>query len=93
MMMEKRILMIGHVDLSKDDAPKVHFSNLARAFREHGLNISCILYTPKEKEFESIGKNITVRFSPNPLLGNVVIRVLKYFFVVPVIIWEFIKYN
>lgn len=93
MMMEKRILMIGHVDLSKDDAPKVHFSNLARAFREHGLNVSCILYTPKEKEFESIGKNITVRFSPNPLFGNVLIRAIKYILVIPFIIWEFLRFK
>ena len=90
---KKRILMISHVDLSKDDAPKVHFSNLAREFKKTGANVMCILYAPSESKYERIGEDIKVLFTPNPLLGNALTRVLKYFFVIPVIIWEFIKFK
>ncbi len=85
--------MIGHVDLARDDAPKVHFSNLAREFRKFGANVRCVLYTPVEAGYEQIGNDVTVKFIPNPLIGNILGRAIKYLLVIPFIILEFIRFR
>lgn len=85
--------MIGHVDLSKDDAPKIHFSNIAREFQEFGANVRCVLYTPVGTEYEQIGNNVSVRFIPNPLIGNILGRTIKYLLVIPFIILEIMKFR
>lgn len=90
---KKRILMISHVDLSRDDAPKVHFSNLAREFKKTGANVMCILYNPLKSDYEPIGEGVRVHFVPNPLSGNIVSRALKYILVIPFIIFEFLKFK
>jgi len=85
--------MIGHVDLSKDDAPKIHFSNIAREFQGFGANVRCVLYTPVEAEYEQIGNDVSVRFIPNPLIGNILGRTIKYLLVIPFIILEIMRFR
>lgn len=88
-----RILIIAPVDLSRNDGPMVYFSNLAMHFRNLSAEVKCILYSPKESEFESLGMDIGVKFVPNPLLGNLFIRLLKYFLVIPAIVWDLFMFN
>jgi glycosyltransferase involved in cell wall biosynthesis len=85
--------MIGHVDLSKDDAPKIHFSNLAREFRKLGVNIRCVLYTPVETEYDQISSDVIVSFLPNPLVGNIFKRSMKYLLCIPFITLEFLRFR
>lgn len=85
--------MIGHVDLSKDDAPKIHFSNLAREFRKLEANVRCVLYTPLETEYEQISSDVIVSFLPNPLVGNIFKRSIKYLICIPFITLEFLRFR
>ncbi len=85
--------MVGHVDLSKNDAPKIHFSNLAREFHKFGANVRCVLYSPTETEYEEIGHDVIVRFLPNPLVGNIFGRSFKYLLCIPLITLEFLRFR
>lgn len=92
-MIKKSILMISPVDLSKSDGPKVHFSSLAKEFRNLGAKVRCILYTPLKPGAESIGDDIGIHFTPNPLSGNIFSRTFKYIFIVPIIIREVFRFE
>ena len=89
----KRILMIGPVDFSKEYGPKVHFSNLLKEFVRLGFTVSCLVYAPEGEIVDSIDKNFSVNFSPNPLIGNLFLRVFKYLLLIPVILWHFFKFT
>ena len=89
----KRILMIGHIDLSKDDAPKIHFSNLAKEFQKLNASVRCILYTPLETKYEQIDSDIIVSFMPNPLVGNIFKRSIKYLLCIPFITLELLRFR
>lgn len=89
----KRILMVGPVDFSTDNAPKVHFSNLAKWFSKLDFDVLCIVYTPEKEIIDSDAKNFRVCFSPNPLIGNKFVRILKYLFLVPLLLWQFFKFK
>jgi glycosyltransferase involved in cell wall biosynthesis len=86
---QKRILMLGPVDFSIDNAPKVHFSNLAKEFSELVFKVLCLVYSPRYKLIGSISENAVVKFAPNPLTGNSFSRTLKYLLLLPIILWNF----
>jgi glycosyltransferase involved in cell wall biosynthesis len=90
---QKRILMIGPVDFSKEYGPKVHFSNLAKEFANIGFNVMCFVYRAEGKITNSKGKNFSVSFSPNPLIGNLLLRICKYLLLVPSILWQLFKFR
>lgn len=89
---QKRILMVGPVDFSINNAPKVHFSNLAKEFSSFGFDVLCLIYTPEKEIIDSDAKNFRVCFSPNPLTGNLFFRALKYLVLLPIILWHFFKF-
>jgi glycosyltransferase involved in cell wall biosynthesis len=90
---QKRMLMVGPVDISEEFGPKVHFSNLAKEFANIGFKVLCFVYRAAGKITNSKGKNFNVSFSPNPLIGNLFLRVFKYLFLVPAILWQFFKFR
>ncbi len=92
-MIEKRILMVGPVDFSMDNAPKVHFSNLAKEFSNLGHKVSCIIYSAETKATDTGIKNVEIAFTPNPLRGNLLFRVFKYLILVPVILRIFLRFK
>ncbi|MCK4421641.1 glycosyltransferase family 4 protein [candidate division WOR-3 bacterium] len=87
-MAKKSILIIAPADLSRNDGPKVHIINLVREIKNLGTKVKCILYKPQELNYEPIGAGVEVRFIPNPLFGSNFARIIKYLFIIPVIIWE-----
>jgi len=89
----KRILMVGEVDFSKDDAPKVHFLNLAINFNKLGWRTKAIVYSPEKKILEEERKLINMNFLPNPLIGNKLGRIVKYLLIVPFIIVEIFSFK
>ncbi len=84
--------MLGPVDFSKDNAPKVHFSNLAKEFAEFGLDVLCVVYAPEKGNINTVDDKVRVSFPPNPLVGNLFLRALKYFFLLPITLWHFFKF-
>lgn len=90
---EKRILMIGEVDFSKDDAPKVHFLNLAVNFSKLGWKTKAIMYSPEKELCGEEIKSINMNFVPNPLLGNKLVRIAKYLLIVPLIIVKIFSFK
>lgn len=90
---KKRVLFFGEVDLSINDARKVHFSNLAKAFRDSGFNVKCLLYSPMESDYEWINPEISLKFVLNPLCGNIISRFFKYLLIVPVLFYEIISFR
>ena len=91
--MGKRILMIGEVDFSKDDAPKVHFLNLAINFNKLGWHTRALVYSPQNKLCEEERKLINMSFIPNPLSGNKISRAFKYLLIIPFIIFEIFSFK
>jgi glycosyltransferase involved in cell wall biosynthesis len=89
----KRILMLGPVDFSKDNAPKVHFSNLAEEFAEFGLDVLCVVYAPEKPTVDTFKDKVKVSFLPNPIVGNLWIRVLKYLCLLPMILLHCFKFK
>jgi len=85
---QKKILMVEPVDISRDDAPKVHFLNLAVNFEKLGWRTKAIVYSPENNLREEESKLINTKFIPNPLSGNKFKRVLKYLLTAPFIILE-----
>jgi len=92
-MLIKRMLMLGAVNLSVDSAAKVHFSNLAKEFSKQGFKVLCLVYSSGTKAIITGIENVEVKFVPNPLIGNLFFRVLKYLFLVPVILWQFLRFS
>jgi glycosyltransferase involved in cell wall biosynthesis len=90
---KKRILMVGSVDFSIDNAPKIHFSNLAREFSNLDANVLCIVYAPTKRIIDSAIKKFRVSFAPNPLIGNFFSRTLKYLLLAPIILWYFFNFS
>ncbi len=84
----QKILFIAPVDLSKNDGSTIHFLNIAKCFSKLRTKVHCILYSPSKPKFKLPGKDIEIKFVPNPLWGNVLLRALKYFYVIPFIIRE-----
>ncbi len=80
--------MVEPVDISRDDAPKVHFLNLAVNFEKLGWRTKAIVYSPENNLREEESKLINTKFIPNPLSGNKFKRVLKYLLTAPFIILE-----
>lgn len=89
----KDILIMAPVDLSKNDGPMVHLFNLTREFKKYGGKLRCILYSPEDPNYGSLGSGIEIRFVPNPLLGSLGSRFLKYLFVIPIIMWELFRFK
>ena len=89
----KRILMIAPVDISKDFGSKIHFLNLTVSFEKLGVTTRSIIYFPEKNAKDKLSDSIDIRFVPNPLLGNVLFRTLKYFFVTPFIIWDVFRFK
>lgn len=89
-MTKRRILMIGPVDFSIDNAPKVHFSNLAKEFSNLGFEVLCLVYAPKNDSMDKMSGELKVSFAPNPLIGNIFLRTIKYLFLLPFILWHFL---
>ncbi len=85
--------MVGPVDFSIDNAPKVHFSNLAKEFSKRGFDVLCLAYTPKKSTIGTVADKFKVSFSPNPLIGNMFLRVFKYLFLVPLLLWHFFRFT
>jgi len=85
--------MLGPVDFSIDNAPKVHFSNLAKEFSKQGFKVLCLVYSSGTKAIITGIENVEVKFVPNPLIGNLFFRVLKYLLLVPVILWQFLRFS
>jgi glycosyltransferase involved in cell wall biosynthesis len=85
--------MVGPVDFSSDNAPKIHFSNLAKEFSNLGCDVSCLVYNPIKRIIDSDTKNFKIIFSPNPLIGNLFLRVLKYLLLVPILLWRFFRFK
>jgi glycosyltransferase involved in cell wall biosynthesis len=88
----KRILMLGPVDFSIDNAPKVHFSNLAKEFAELGFDVLCVVYAPEKGIVDTVEDKFRVSFPPNPLSGNLFLRALKYLCLLPITLWHFFKF-
>jgi glycosyltransferase involved in cell wall biosynthesis len=92
-MKNRRILMFGPVDFSINDAPKVHFYNLAQEFSKLGFDVCCSVYTPKG-EFRALAdRKFKIVFSPNPLTGNLFNRLFKYLYLAPLSLWQFIQFK
>jgi len=91
--MKKRILMLGEVDFSKDDAPKVHFLNLALNFNKLEWHTRVLVYSPQNKLREDERKIINLKFVPNPLVGNKISRAFKYLLIIPFIIFEIFSFK
>lgn len=89
----KRILMIAPVDISKDFGSKIHFFNLALSFEKLGFTTRSILYCPEKITNYKFNSGIDIRFVPNPLLGNLFSRVLKYLSVIPFIIIDVLRFK
>jgi len=85
--------MIGEVDFSKDDAPKVHFLNLAVNFRKLGFETKAVMYSPEKELCEEERKSINMNFVPNPLLGNKLSRIVKYLLIAPLIIVKIFSFK
>ncbi len=93
LMKTKRILMIAPVDISKDFGSKIHFFNLVLSFEKLGFTTRSIIYFPEKNEKDKPNDSIDIRFVPNPLLGNVFFRALKYFLVIPFIVWDIFRFK
>ena len=87
-MNHKRILMVGPVDFSIDTAPKVHFTNLAKEFSKCGFDVLCLAYAPKKTTIGTVIDKFKVSFLPNPLIGNMFLRVFKYLFLVTFLLYK-----
>jgi len=85
--------MLGEVDFSKDDAPKIHFLNLALNFTKLGWKTKAVIYSPEKELCEKEKKSINMNFVPNPLLGNKFGRIVKYLLIVPFIIVEIFSFK
>ncbi len=85
--------MLGPVDFSIDNAPKVHFSNLAKEFSKLGFEVQCVVYASKKYTINTIADKLKVVFAPNPLTGNLFLRTLKYTLFIPVLLWNFFKFG
>ena len=92
-MRQKRILMVGEVDFSKDDAPKVHFLNLALNFDKLGWHTRTLVYSPQKNLCAEEIKRINMNFAPNPLIGNKASRVFKYLLIIPFILFEIFSFK
>jgi len=90
---QKRILMLGEVDFSKDDAPKIHFLNLVINFNKFGWHTRALVYSPQNKLPEEERKSINMKFVPNPLVGNKISRVFKYLLIIPFIVYEIFSFK
>lgn len=86
----EKILMIENVDLSLNDAPKVHFLNLAKEFTKLGFNVCGILPKPRKKlDFETERLPFKIIFTPAPFKSiRVLGTFLKYLFQPPAITKE-----
>jgi len=89
----KRVLMIAPVDVSKDFGSKIHFSNLAISFEKLGFITRSIIYFPENIKKDKLSESIDIRFVPNPLLGNLFFRALKYLLVIPFIIRDIFRFK
>jgi len=89
----KRILMLGPVDFSIDNAPKVHFYNLAKEFAELGFEVLCVVYAPEKGTIDTVEDKFRTSFSPNPLAGELFVRALKYLCLLPMILWHVCKFS
>jgi len=85
---KRRILMVGEIDFSKDDAPKIHFFNLAINFNKLGWHTRALVYSPQNKLRKEERKPINMSFIPNPLSGNKISRAIKYLLIIPFIVFE-----
>ncbi|MEJ2355764.1 MAG: glycosyltransferase, partial [candidate division WOR-3 bacterium] len=85
--------MLGEVDFSKDDAPKIHFSNLAKEFSNLGFDVLCLVYTPRNSKYNLGHNNFSIRFLPNPLTGNLFSRCFKYSLLLPIILGYLLKFS
>lgn len=89
---KKRILMTGAVNLSVDSAAKVHFSNLAKEFSKKGFKVLCLAYSSGTKAIDTSLGTSEIKTVPNPLIGNLFLRALKYLFLMPLLLWHLIKF-
>ncbi|MEO0293049.1 MAG: glycosyltransferase family 4 protein [candidate division WOR-3 bacterium] len=89
----KRILMIGPVDFSIDNAPKVHFYNLAKEFSNLGANVLSIVYGPIDKNLSDSKINFKILSLPNPLKGSHFLRFIKYFNFTLISLWQSFKFS
>jgi len=89
----KKVLMIAPVDISKDFGSKIHFFNLAISFEKLGFITRSIIYFPENIKKDKLSESIDIRFVPNPLLGNLFFRALKYLLVMPFIVWDVFKFR
>jgi len=89
----KKILMIEDVYLDANNAPKIHFLNLAREFSKLGFAIHALLPCPEKKlNFRIEQLPFKVTFTPRPLKNVPILRVfLRYFFQLPQITKEVLK--
>jgi glycosyltransferase involved in cell wall biosynthesis len=92
-MAKNRILMIAPVDISKDFGSKIHFSNLMMNFNKLGFSTRSIIYFPGGIKKDELNRHSDTSFVPNPLLGNMFFRVLKYLFVIPFIVSNIFRFK
>jgi len=89
----QRILMLSEIDISKDDAPKIHFLNLALNFNKLGWNTKALVYFPQNKMHTEEKTPIKMNFVPNPLVGNKISRAFKYVIIIPFIVFEIFSFK
>jgi len=90
---KRRILMVGEIDFSKDDAPKIHFFNLAINFDKLGYRTRVLVYSPQNKLREEETSLININFVPNPLTGNKISRSFKYLLIIPFVVFEIFSFK